>query len=458
MKYPLVPYILRHLFSSIPCSFSIFHKKSMSYKEKLVQYTSYLSIRSIGFPISLLPLKIIHLMGKGIGMIAYYTMTRYRKRTFSNLCLAETLAIKDLKKTAKRSFQSLAITILEYAKFARIKKTKDIVVCENPQVAEQVLKQGTGVIFFCAHQANWELLFLEGTQRMAGIAVGRPIKNTFLYHWIVSIREKFGGMIITPKETMKEGLRVLKKGKFLGIVGDQALPESHYPFDFFGRRAWTTPAPAILAYRTRCPIIVATIKRSNGKYSIHYSNPIWSNPKRKMEEEIHRMMKQSLLILEEAIRKKPDQWLWQHNRWKQEFPHQVYYRYRLDTLLIILPIGCDGSIFGTFRQIYPKAFITIFLPKNMQVDEALVNCFHILRYQQQEDLFITDYRFKLVFNFSGNKKLRRHFLKQSAFEVLDLKRLKARINKEDILPKDDLSTLLKKALTRPNTLWKKNAP
>ncbi|QVL57150.1 MAG: hypothetical protein KFB93_07145 [Simkaniaceae bacterium] len=414
----------------------------------------YFAIRTLTFPLSFLPFRVIQLIGKGIGTLAYYKMTKYRKRTLSNLSLAENLELKDLKKTAKASFQNLAITTLEYSKFARIKNTKNIITCENPGPAKKLIDKGTGVIFFCGHQANWELLFLEGTQRMPGVAIGRPIKNAALYHWIISIREKFGGTIITPKETIKEGLRALKQGKFLGIVGDQALPESPYAFDFFGRRAWTTPAPAILSYRTGCPIMVATIKRERGKYFIHYSDPIWPNPDAPMEEEIHRMMKESLLILEDDIRKNPGQWLWQHNRWKQETPDNVYYRYRWDTILIILPKDFDLKALHTFREIYPKAFMTILAPLGTPIPLTDVET---LYYEKEEELFITDYRFKLVFNFSGNKKLRRHFLKQSAFQVLDLDALKTGVAKEHLLPGDDFSMLLKKALTRPNTIWSKDA-
>lgn len=415
---------------------------------------SYLAIRALMFPISLLPFRMIHLIGNGLGFLAYFAMTKYRKRALSNLSLAHNLEIKDLKKTAIASFQNLAITTLEYPKFARIKNTKKIIICENPDPAKKLIDKGTGVIFFCGHQANWELLFLEGTQRMPGVAIGRPIKNLALYNWIVSIREKFGGTIITPRETIKEGLRALKKGKFLGIVGDQALPESPYAFEFFGRRAWTTPAPAILSYRTGCPIMVATIKRKQGKYFIHYSDPIWPNPDSSMEEEIHRMMKESLLILEDDIRKRPGQWLWQHNRWKQETPDNVYYRYRWDTILILLPKDFDLKALCTFREIYPKAFITILAPLGTAVPLTDIE---VLYYEKEEELFITDYRFKLVFNFTTNKNLRRYFLKQSAFKVLDLDTLKNGVAKEHLHPGDNFSMLLKKALTRPNTIWSKDA-
>ena len=58
-----------------------------------------------------LPFKLIHLIGKGAGTVAYYMLTKYRKRALSNLSLAENLDLKDLKKVAKASFQNLAIPV-----------------------------------------------------------------------------------------------------------------------------------------------------------------------------------------------------------------------------------------------------------------------------------------------------------------------------------------------------------
>ena len=414
---------------------------------------SYFTIRTLTFPFRLLPFRGIHFLGKALGSLAYHVLTKYRKRTLSNLSLAENLELKDLKKTAKESFQNLAITCLEYPKFARIKSTKRVITCENPEKAQALIDKGKGIIFFCGHQSNWELLFIEGTQRMPGVAIGRPVKNTSLYKWVVSIREKYGGTIIPPRQAIKGGLRALKQGKFLGIVGDQGMPESPYAFDFFGRRAWTTPAPAILSHRTGCPIMVATIRRKKGKYLIHYSDPIWPNSEKTMEEEIHRMMKESLHLLEADIRKCPEQWLWQHNRWKQETPVNVYYRYRWDAILILLPEGFNPNDLKTFREIYPQAFITILAPKGMEIPFPDAE---IITYVNPSSLYLNDYRFKLVFNFTSDPGLRKHYLKRSAFDVLDMEGLR-KAALEHLLEGDSFSLLLKKALTRPNTLWKKDA-
>jgi len=416
--------------------------------------TSYISIRIFTFPFRYLPQSILSGVGSVLGSLAYHFMTRFRKRALSNLSLAKSLSFteEELHRTCKASFKSLAITCLEYAKFGAMKSSDKLMECVNPEKAEEIIQGGKGVIFFCGHLANWEVLYLEGIQRFPGVAIGRPIKNRLLYNWILSIRKKFGGEVIPPKDAIKGGLRALRAGKFLGIVGDQGMPESNFSSLFFGRRAFTSPVPALLSYKTGCPIITATVKREAGRYLIHYSDPIWPNPDLPKEEEVSRLMCTALGYLEDKIRENPGQWLWQHNRWKQEPPTNVYYRYRWDTILVILPKKGEWSgVQKALREIYPRAFITLLtpFPGECQLDEC-----EILPYENESDLFIRDYRFKLVFDFSGVEGIAKHFLSLSAFDVLDEEKL-ARAASEHLTPGDPLPLVMKKALCRPDTLWEK---
>ncbi len=402
---------------------------------------SFLLIRLLTLPMAALPYRAIHRIGALLGSLAYYLMPKFRKRAWSNLLLATDLKCteKQMKQIAKGSFQNLMITCLEYPKLALEKNMAAIALCENPEKANEIMQTGKGVIFFCGHQANWEILFLEGTSRMPGVAIGRPIENRLLYNWVLSIRQKFGGKIITPQHAIREGLRALKRGAFLGIVGDQGMPDSGYSSPFLGKRAWTSPIPAILAYRTGTPIIVATTRRTEGKYRIHYSDPIWPNPEAPLEKEIDRMMRESLARLEESIRKNPEQWLWQHNRWKQQTLDLINPPFRQESICIILPP--DPSLFPhleTFRKIYPFEFLTFFVPQGFESAIPLSDV-EILTYTTP---FIKDYRFKLVFNFTHHP-LRRHFLGLSAFHVFTLKDLKKIAGEAE-----NLSTILMKALNK----------
>ena len=424
--------------------------------------SSYWFIRILAYPLQWMPYSWIHCLGKWIGNLIFYCMPSYRKRTLSNLGLATDLALskQEILQIAKESFQNLAIVCLEYPRLGREKTLSPSIYCENPETATALHKEKKGIIFFCGHLSNWEVLFLDGTTRMQGVAIGKPIKNQRLYRWIVSIREKYGGKIIAQKNGIAEGLRALKKGDFIGIVGDQGMPSSGYSSLFLGRRAWTSTAPALLAYRTGLPIIVALTRRTKNGYRISYSEPIWPQIEEPAEREVIRLMNDSLAILQEEIKKNPGQWLWQHNRWKQQTPKNVYKRFRHDSIGLVLPP--ERSLvekmlphLSVFRQIYPLDFFLLFAPASCQ-GMTLPDANEIVFYSDLKETLREDYRCKLFFDLANYGPLRRHYLSFSAFEVLnlgDLKNLSA-----PHLPthlKDDLSAILQRALSRPGSLWQK---
>lgn len=418
----------------------------------------YYSIRVLCVPLSLLPFSWIHRIGKWFGLIAFYSMRQYRKRALSNLSLATDLALtpKQLFQYAKQSFQNLAINCLEYPKFARKKNLSQILHCENPERANELYAKGQGIIFFCAHQSNWEALFLDGTSRMNGIAIGKPIKNKRLYQWIVSIREKYGGRIIHPRSAVKESIRALRNGSFVGIVGDQGMPASSYSFPFLGRRAWTSTVPALLAYKTHSPIIFASNRRIHNRYKIHYSDPIWPDLTQPLELDIERMMNAVLSLLQESIKESPGEWFWQHNRWKQQTMENLYRRFRQDCICIILPEQNFESLvphLHTLKQIYHADFISLFVPQAKKGLE-LIEADEIVYYNRIEETLQTDYRFKLVFNFTDYQPIHPHYEKLSALEVLNISDI-YRLASEHHRPHHNLSDTLKRALCRPGSIWKK---
>ncbi len=428
-------------------------------KERIV----YFLIRCLTYPFALMPYSWIHAIGKWAGSIAFYFMPVYRKRALSNLALAKDLALspKELIRTAKESFQNLAINCLEYPKLANETDFSRVIRCENPEAAAALHAQGKGIIFFCGHQSNWEVLFLDGTSRMKGMAIGKSIKNKLLYNWVLRMREKNGGKIIAPRNAVREGLRALRKGIFLGIVGDQGMPESGYSFPFLGRRAWTSPAPALLAYKTNSPILFAETRRVHGGYRIRYSDPIWPNLSEPLENEIVRMMDQALTLLEKSIKIRPGEWLWQHNRWKQQTPQIVYKRFRHDCICIVLPE--DKAAFEallphlpTLKLIYPLSFLILLVPERYR-NTDLITVDQTLYYSHISATLLDDYRFKLVFNFSGYGAIQRHYEKKSAFEILSLDDLK-QLASPHLPPemKDDVSEIFKRALCRSGTLWEKS--
>ncbi len=381
----------------------------------------------------------LHRLGILLGDIAFHCLPKFRKRVLSNLSLASSLKLppEQIESVAKQSFHNLMITCLEYPKLAKETTIAHLATCETPDPAATLIQQGQGVIFFCGHQANWEILFLEGTSRMPGVAIGRPVANPYLYRWVLGIREKFGGKIIEQKNAFKEGLRALKRGAFLGIVGDQGMPDSGFATEFLGRKAYTSTLPALLAYRSGAPIFVASIFRKEGHYHIRYSEPLYADPSQEMSEEVPRLMRSVLTLFEKSIEEYPSQWLWQHNRWKLQRTGIVRRIYRYDALCVAMPR--DPDLFDqlwpqvlTLKEIFADEHFTLLLPSHacQRNIPFQVSCRY---YDTVSDLLIKDYAPKLLLNFTGDKKLSDHYRGLSVLKTLTL---------EDFLPHGNFRKVL----------------
>lgn len=415
----------------------------------MIAFLVFCLLRIFGWVISWMPYAMIHALGRILGIVIYYVHVPFRKKTMTNLAIAfgKTMSERERRKLAKRSFQNLTITSLEFFRLQKSKnRLEEIATIEGGLEVMELLKKGQGVVFVTGHQANWEIPFIAITEKAKGMGIGRPIKNRWLYKWILSIREMHGGKIVTPKNALSQGLKALRNGEFVGIVGDQAFPESSYSYPLFGTRAWTTTAPALLAYKTNSPLVIAFTKRVKGRYHISASPIMWPNCANSLKEEIIHLMDTAMGYLEKSIAARPHEWMWQHDRWKQQGIDHVKREYRYGFILIIFPQDCTAhlELLPLFRLIYPRSFLSFLVPVGTTLDLASTEVYH---YTSESDLLLNDWRYQLVIDFYDSKKARRHYQKRGAFKTLTLKKMQ-RLAQEET----ELKNILKKSIVKAECL------
>jgi Kdo2-lipid IVA lauroyltransferase/acyltransferase len=395
-----------------------------------MHYILYLFTRTIGFLLSLLPTKALHRLGKALGSLLFILHRPFRKKSLANLAIAygETVPEKRRRQIARRSFQHLLITSLEFFTLTKYRgHFANLVEHCNSKPLIELLEKKQGVILFCGHQSNWEIPFLAVTEHFSGgVAIGRSIKNPYLYRWVVSIREINGAKMLSPRNALKEGSKTLKNGGYVGIVGDQAHPPSSYSYPLFGTRAWTSTAPALLACKTNSPIIVSCTKRIGTRYQVELSDPIWPNSELPLKEDVPRLMNEILFFFENNVKQTPEQWMWVHDRWKQHGIDHIKRLYRHGFVCLVFSDCTEESIKAAemARKIYHRSFLTLYAPKGFPTIEGIEES-HF--YENPKELFKRDWRQQIILDFSENKKLRNHYKWLGAFEALDIKRYQKKL-------------------------------
>ena len=273
--------------------------------------------------VNLLGFKQIHKFAKLLTIVFYYLIPLRKTVVVENLKKAfPNKSEKEIKKLAFNNFLSVAITFLEIMAFQNISKEEifSLVKVNNLKLAKQKVAENKGVILLTAHIANWELGAL-----IMGLSLDTQInvlvkkqRNKIFADWMSGIREKFTNKEVPLGASVRELYKTLLKGGIVGIVGDQrGRKDEGIVVDFFNQPTTTFQGFASLGIKNKVPILVVLGERlPNGKYLMNVEEIGYDNLPEKLSDKVVELNQRYMSILENKIRKNPEQWLWMHNIWK----------------------------------------------------------------------------------------------------------------------------------------------
>jgi Kdo2-lipid IVA lauroyltransferase/acyltransferase len=112
---------------------------------------------------------------------------------------------------------------------------------------------------------------------------------------------------------------VLRRGEVLAMLVDQDARDQGVFVPFFGREASTLKSPAMLSIRTGAPILPFIGRREkDGRIAVEIAEPFVADGSSDREEDLERATARFTKVIEDWIRKSPEQWLWLHRRWKTQ--------------------------------------------------------------------------------------------------------------------------------------------
>ena len=224
---------------------------------------------------------------------------------------------ENLKKITKLMWNNYGRVFAEYMflKDFRYGKLAEKVYIEGQEILDEIKKSNRQVIFISGHFGNFELMAMHLEKNGIKLsAIYRPLNNIFLNRIMEGIRNKY-----ICKHQIKKGIGGLKKLIALkennfstAVMIDQRVSEGILS-NFFNQDALTTTLPAQLVKKFNISIVPVYIERIDGlNFKIIINNPL-NFSKQSSIQNITDKLNQ---ILEKMILKKPEQWIWSHNRWK----------------------------------------------------------------------------------------------------------------------------------------------
>lgn len=184
----------------------------------------------------------------------------------------------------------------------------------------RAVEAGRGAVIVTGHLGNWEIGAAAVAARglsLAAVALrqGNPLFDRDL----VRTRERLGFRVVYKKDAPREVLRILRDGGAVAVVGDQNPIRGGVPVDFFGRPANTARGPAVFALRSGAPVFVGAALRTSGsdpRYVVSFER-VAVERTGDLDADVRRLVQAYTSRLEDRVRRAPEQYFWQHRRWKE---------------------------------------------------------------------------------------------------------------------------------------------
>ena len=219
----------------------------------------------------------------------------------------------------KKSYKNMLYNVYEFIR----NQTLDLdgyekkISIKNEEYILDAIKNKRKIILITAHYGNWEYgnTFIP-LKYGATTMVGRPMKNKYLNEELNNTRTQNNTQMLTKEDASRGLVKALKSNRILGLVIDQHNKKG-IAVNFLGNKVKQIDSSSRLATKFDALIIPLFFTRTSfGKYEATFYEPLETKDF-EGDNQIQDLTQAQADIMSEHILKNPDQWLWQHKRFKK---------------------------------------------------------------------------------------------------------------------------------------------
>ena len=261
--------------------------------------------------------------GISLGLTVYFLHARLRHVGMRNLELAfPHLPRRERRRILRGVFVSLGRQLAEVCLFPRYTRenVSQVVVYDGFENFERAYARGKGVLFLTGHLGAWELsAFAHSLHGHPLSIVMRSLDNPYVDRLIQSYRTMHGNRTVDKDDSVRGLLQAMRAGQTVGILMDTNMTPPQGVFvDFFGIPACTASGLARIALRTDAAVVPGfTVWDAKlRKYILRFDPVVELVRTGNNEADIVFNTAKFTKVIEDFVRRYPDQWLWVHRRWK----------------------------------------------------------------------------------------------------------------------------------------------
>jgi KDO2-lipid IV(A) lauroyltransferase len=267
-----------------------------------------------------IPLRTGRFLGRQLGRLAWHVARRERRKALANIAIAfPEWSDAQRRNTILAMFRHMGMSLFEIAWLPNLVEERgaNTTFFEGAEEVMAQIDAGRGVIIFTAHCGNWEWLACgTGLWGRPTSVLQRERDQPEMNRYITELRANAGVHSIDrgSSSSARDMMRIIRNGGILAFLVDQNLRTESVKVPFFGRPAPTPIGPARLAIRTEALVSVTFTERlPDGRHLIRYLPPIQC----KRDDDPAELVAHATRLIEQQIRRVPEQWVWMHDRWKE---------------------------------------------------------------------------------------------------------------------------------------------
>jgi KDO2-lipid IV(A) lauroyltransferase len=288
-------------------------------RQRLEYALAWLIIKILGG----LPRPLARAVAIALAWTIYLLHVRLRRVGMRNLALAfPEKTRRERARILRGVFTSLGRQLAEVCLFPEytLENVGKVVVYDGFENFERALARGKGVLFLTAHLGAWELsAFTHSLYGHPLHIVMRSLDNVYLDRLMRRYRTMHGNSTVDKDDFVRGLLSAMKAGETVGILMDTNMTPPQGVFaDFFGIPACTASGLARIALRTDAAVVPGfTIwDTALRKYRLRFDPALKLIRTGNDDADVLANTALFTKVIEEYVRKYPDQWLWVHRRWK----------------------------------------------------------------------------------------------------------------------------------------------
>jgi lipopolysaccharide heptosyltransferase II len=315
----------------------------------MLDFVVYLLYRAGSALVTVLPLPFLFAFGQFLGLGVWVVSGKYRRLARRNLeiAFANEKSPRELRELVRCHFRRLGANLLCSTKLTQMPPEKILkhVEVENIESMAREFRAGVPVVLILSHLGTWEV-FAQLMPKFVGFvrnaSVYQGLGNRFIDEHVRRTRSQTGLELFDRHDGFDPVIELLRSGGGVGVLSDQHAGDHGVWTPFFGRLASTSPLPALLAKRTRAALIAA------GVYTTGWARwrMVFTERFDQTGVSLGALTSKINEVIEEQIRRAPEDWFWVHNRWKTPEPNFLLGHYKRG---VYLPPGFAVHDLKPFR-------------------------------------------------------------------------------------------------------------